>query len=80
MFWFPPLFFIPMSQYLIQHIKQSNNLKKFHNEIYIELDSYFKYSGMVEYKNKIRKAKVFHPLKEKVIIKNDMTKYKLNKN
>tara|TARA_R100000742_G_C4279224_1_gene103280 strand:- start:4935 stop:5147 length:213 start_codon:yes stop_codon:yes gene_type:complete len=69
-----------MSHYLIQQLKQSNDLNKFYKEIYIELDCYFKYSGMIEYKNRFTAQ---HPVHDPVVkekINNDMSKYKLKKN
>mgnify|MGYP001575567656 FL=1 len=45
----------------------------------IELDNYFNNSGLIEYNKKLKKPIEDYNLKEKQIVKNDMSKYKLKK-
>lgn len=42
----------------------------------INLEDYFKNSGLVEYKKRLKKPTDEIQIKEKVIIRNDMSKYK----
>lgn len=51
--------------------------KEIYRKNIIELDDYFAYSGKIEIKGKFVKPNNDYIYKEKIIIKNDMTKYKL---
>jgi hypothetical protein len=42
----------------------------------IQFDSYFKHSGLIEYKKRLKEPSDEIKIKEKTIIKNDMSKYK----
>ena len=48
----------------------------------INIDDWFKYSGLIEHNNKIKYKKIIYAEKflNPTIIKNNMTKYKLKKN
>tara|TARA_B100001250_G_scaffold363616_2_gene343064 strand:- start:4116 stop:4334 length:219 start_codon:yes stop_codon:yes gene_type:complete len=54
-------------------LKEEDNKKKINQ---IQFDSYFKNSGLVEYKKRLKKPIEDLVVKEKEIIKNDMSKYK----
>jgi hypothetical protein len=61
----------------VKDVKTQRFLDKLYKDNIIELDDYFKYSGMREHKNKIIDDPI-HPELSKVIkIENDMSKYKL---
>lgn len=45
----------------------------------INLEDYFNDSGLIEYKKRLKKPSDEIQIKEKVIIRNDMSKYKFKK-
>ena len=59
--------------------KEYKEYKKNNN---INIDDWFKYSGLIEYRNKIRFKKYIYSEKilNPIVTKNDMTKYKLKNN
>ena len=57
-------------------LKEEDNKIKINQ---IELDNYFNNSGLIEYNKKLKKPIEDYNLKEKQIVKNDMSKYKLKK-
>jgi hypothetical protein len=59
--------------------KEYKEYKKNNN---INIDDWFKYSGLIEYRNKIRFKKYTYSEKilNPIVTKNDMTKYKLKNN
>lgn len=58
-------------QTLYKEYKKNNTKNLF------DLDNWFKYSGLVEHKNKIRYMRYTYAINTTaVVVKNDMTKYK----
>lgn len=57
-------------------LKEEDNKIKINQ---IELDNYFNNSGLIEYNKKLKKPIEDYNLREKQIVKNDMSKYKLKK-
>lgn len=72
-----------LSQYLVNKLREEQHLRNYNkaNRLYsIEMNNYFKESDKIEIKGRFVSAcKYALPIPEKVIIKNDMSKYKLNK-
>lgn len=72
-----------LSTYLINSLKAENTRKQ--EDIYlrrnnIDLNNFFKETDKIEIKGKFVSACKFPmPIPERVLIKNDMSKYKLNK-
>jgi len=66
-----------MPTHLIKELYQKKLLDQHHKNVFVDLDNYFTYSGKVEYKKRFVLPKPYVP-KTKVIIRNDMSKYKLN--
>ena len=64
---------------MIAELKQKKELDKLYKQNTIELNDYFAYSGKIEIKGKFVKPNDDYIYKEKIIIKNDMSKYKLEK-
>jgi len=56
--------------------------KKYRKKNDLNIDDWFKYSGLIEHNNKIKFKKIVYVEKflNPTIIKNNMTKYKLKKN
>ncbi len=62
----------------VKDVKTQRFLDKLYKDNIIELDDYFKYSGMRENKNKITKDPIEPPVTNKILkVENDMSKYKL---
>jgi len=57
-------------------LKEEDNKTKINQ---IELDNYFNNSGLIEYNKKLKKPIEDYNLREKQIVRNDMSKYKLKK-
>ena len=54
--------------------------KKYNSKKLFNIDNWFKYSGLVEYKNKIKFKKYTYAIdKTTIVVKNDMTKYKFKR-
>jgi len=72
-----------LSQYLVNKLREEQHLRNYNkaNRLYsIEMNNYFKESDKIEIKGRFVSAcKYALPIPEKVIIRNDMSKYKLNK-
>tara|TARA_R110002012_G_scaffold16404_4_gene63412 strand:+ start:12895 stop:13155 length:261 start_codon:yes stop_codon:yes gene_type:complete len=73
-----------LSQYLVDQLRSKQNLIKYNKENRldtIEMDNYFKNSEKIEISGKFVKAcRYILPIPNFVPVKNDMSKYKLNKN
>jgi hypothetical protein len=67
-----------LSNYLISNLREQKILENITKRNIIQLDHYFKYSGKQEVNNKLV-ALVPEYRKERMLIKNDMSKYKLKK-
>jgi len=65
---------------MIKELKQKKSLYNVYKNNIIDLDEYFAYSGKIEVKGKFIDKFDEYTYKEKTIIKNDMSKYVLNKN
>lgn len=72
-----------LSQYLVNKLREEQHLRNYNkaNRLYsIEMNNYFKECDKIEIKGRFVSAcKYALPIPEKVIIRNDMSKYKLNK-
>lgn len=72
-----------LSQYLVDQVKSEQHLRNYnkaHRLDTIEMNDFFKECDKIEIKGKFVSAcKYAMPILERVIIKNDMSKYKLNK-
>jgi len=72
-----------LSQYLVDQIRSEQHLRNYnkaHRLDTIEMNDFFKECDKIEIKGRFVSAcKYALPMPEKVIIKNDMSKYKLNK-
>tara|TARA_R100000951_G_scaffold116802_1_gene131220 strand:+ start:9947 stop:10225 length:279 start_codon:yes stop_codon:yes gene_type:complete len=72
-----------LSKYLVEQLKSVQKQKSYDkkNRLYhIDLNDFFKYSGNIEINNRFVSAcRLPQPSFERVIINNDMSKYKLNK-
>ncbi len=61
----------------VKDVKTQRFLDKLYKDNIIELDDYFKYSGMREHKNEIINDPI-KPVEKKILkVENDMSKYKL---
>tara|TARA_B100000459_G_C8430702_1_gene137263 strand:+ start:252 stop:455 length:204 start_codon:yes stop_codon:yes gene_type:complete len=67
-----------MPTHLIKELYQKKLLDQHHQNVFVDLNNYFKYSGKIEYKKRF-----IEPLppkaNPKTIINNDMSKYKFKK-
>ena len=72
-----------LSQYLVNKLREEQHIRNYNkaNRIQsIDLNNYFKETDKIEIKGRFVSAcKYALPIPEKVIIKNDMSKYKLIK-
>ena len=72
-----------LSQYLVNKLKEEQHLRnynKINRLVSIDLNNYFKETTLIEIKGRFVEACRYPlPIPERVIIKNDMSKYKLNK-
>lgn len=72
-----------LTNYLIKSLKQEQNYNKqkvLNNSFNIDLNDYFKYSGKIEVKGRfVEVCRYSLPTPGRVIIKNDMSKYKLRR-
>jgi len=64
---------------MIKDLKQKKSLYNIYRNNIIDLDEYFAYSGKIEVKGKFIDKFDEYTYKEKIIIKNDMSKYVLKK-
>ena len=72
-----------LSQYLVNNLREEQHLRNYNkaNRLdSIEMNNYFKECDKIEIKGRFVSAcKYALPIPERVIIRNDMSKYKLNK-
>jgi len=61
---------------MIKEYKQMMYLENLHKKNTIDLDKYFKYSGKIEVGKKFKEPKGDYVYKHRIIINNDMSKYK----
>ena len=72
-----------LAQYLVDQVRSEQHLRNYnkaHRLDTIEMNNFFKETDKIEIKGRFVSAcKYALPIPEKVIIRNDMSKYKLNK-
>tara|TARA_X000000368_G_scaffold109440_1_gene85141 strand:- start:208 stop:420 length:213 start_codon:yes stop_codon:yes gene_type:complete len=61
---------------LIRELMAQKEEDKINKKNLINLENYFKNSGLIEYKKRLKEPSDEIKIREKVIIRNDMSKYK----
>jgi len=61
---------------VIRELMAQKEEDKINKKNLINLENYFKNSGLIEYKKRLKKPTDEIKIREKVIIRNDMSKYK----